>query len=350
MKAILLLVLSFACGAHADLEYRDYKPTYKVVKNGEKDGTPGTNITMPLFLEDKNNPGVASKINHILFTNTLGIRPPTTPDAKEADVMVVEDDDFYSYVVARNDDSVVAVEIHSEGCRASCGASNAYYNFDAKSGRQIHISSLFSKESSKKISSRLVAEWTKQIRNDLLEADEESLVRECIEHMKTNYGKGTPYVGFDYLIGKEGITFRRGSCWKHDGPYSTDLLIASLQDLLTPYGKGIYQLAPYTNQPTHPYGQVFDGEIGGKYKIKMTLVESYPSASYLEGSYFYEKYKTPIRLVAFIKGHTLEISERDDMDRETGNKIFAKATADGYKGHWEGKDKKLSFAIRFGVP
>jgi hypothetical protein len=56
------------------------------------------------------------------------------------------------------------------------------------------------------------------------------------------------------------------------------------------------------------------------------------------------------RLLAFIKRDALEISERDDADRETGNKIFAKATANGYTGHWEGKDKKLSFAIRFGTP
>lgn len=350
MKEIILLVLSFACSAHAALEYRDYKPTYKVVKYGENDGKPGTNITMPLFLEDKNHPGVASKINHVLFTTVLGIRPPTASDAKETAVMVVEDDDFYSYEVIRNDDSVVAIEIHSEGCRASCSASNTYYNFDAKSGRQIHFSALFNNENWKKISARLVAQWTKQIRNNLLEADEKSLARECIENMKTNYGKGTPYSGFDYLIGKKGITFRRGSCWKYDGSYSTHLPIASLQDLLTPYGNGIYQLAPYTYQPTHPYGQVFDGEIGGKYKIKMTLVEPYPSAGYLHGSYHYEKYKTPIRLVAFIKRDALEISERDDADRETGNKIFAKATANGYTGHWEGKDKKLSFAIRFGTP
>lgn len=350
MKAIILLVLFFACSAHAALEYRDYKPTYKVVKYGEKDGKPGTNITMPLFLEDKNHPGVASKINHFLFLNGLGIRPPTASDAKETDVMVVEDDDFYSYEVVRNDDSVVAIEIHSEGCRASCSTSNTYYNFDAKSGRQIHLSALFNNESSKKISSRLVAQWTKQIRNNLLEADEKSLARECVENMKTNYGKGTPYNSFGYLIGKEGITFRRGSCWKYDGPYSTHLPITSLQDLLTPYGKGIYQIAPYTYQPTHPYGQVFDGEIGGKYKIKMTLAEPYPGAGYLHGSYYYEKYKTPIRLVAFIKGDALEISERDDADRETGNKIFAKATANGYTGHWEGNDKKLSFTIRFGAP
>jgi hypothetical protein len=38
MKAIFLLVLFFACSAHAALEYRDYKPTCKVVKYGDKDG------------------------------------------------------------------------------------------------------------------------------------------------------------------------------------------------------------------------------------------------------------------------------------------------------------------------
>lgn len=296
--------------------------------------------------KDENSKKIAKKINSILSTfapHELTSAPPETGgnDASKT---------YYSVEVIRNDSKVVSVLIHSEGCEASCASNNDHYNFDASTGQYIHVSSLFTHAGMAKISSKLIKKWTQQLREDAKGQALDNLVDECVDSMQTNYGKGTPYMGYDFEMGPKGITFVGAYCTKIMSSYTVSMSYQEMVNYLSKYGRSVFSKNATIDQPMHPFNQIFNGSIGGKYPIKMFLFEPYPSAGYLDGYYLYAKYNKPIHIIGFYKNNILKIQEKNDKDDDTGAKIIAKPTKKGFGGYWEDNNKKLKFSVVVGYP
>lgn len=306
---------------------------------------------------------VANRINSILFH---GAFPPASEPETSA-INEAEPGVFISSEVFRNDAKVIGVLIHEEGCAASCSASNNHSNFDAKTGQYIHVSSLFTAAGMAKVSLKLIESWEKQIREDAkIEASSDvwaegciensvnvcldGLVKECIGHMKTNYDKGTPYMGYDFMIDTKGMTFVGAYCTKTMSSYPAGVSYQEISEYLSEYGKSLFSENTTIEQPIHPYNQILDGAIGEKYKIKMYLFEPYPSAGYLEGWYVYTKHNKPITILGEYKDNTLTVQEMNADHQPAGPKIVAHPTKDGFVGHWEGDNKKLKFSTVVGRP
>ena len=306
---------------------------------------PNTDISY--FVGKGEDSKVAEKINAILRRGPppgITSTPPETGDNETSN-------SYYSIEAIRNDAKVVSVLIRSEGCAASCSSNNDHYNFDARTGEYIHVSSLFTQAGMAQISSRLIKSWTQQIRKDAqTDAPSDSWVDECVERMKTNYGKGTPYMGYDFVLGPKGATFVGAYCTKTMSSYPASMSYQEMFSYLSEYGKNLFSKNATINQPMHPFNQIFTGTIGGKYPIKMFLFEPYPSAGYLEGYYLYTKHNKPINIVGFYENNTLIIQEKDEKDQNTGAKITAHPSKNGFDGYWEGNNKKLKFSVIVGYP
>lgn len=315
---------------------------------------PNSNL---IYFSGKEN--VSKRINLILF--------PPTPEPETTDANDVVDGPSDSSEVIRNDAKVVVVNIHSEGCAASCSSSNTHYNFDAKTGQYIHFSSLFTPAGMSKVSLKLIKSWKKQIREDakeLVSSDIwapgcikdgvngclDGLVNECFQRMETNYDEGTPYMGNDFEISLKGLIFSRESCINNHGYYDANVSYQEISEYMSEYGKSLFSRNAITDQPMHPYNKILEGAIGDKYKIKMYLLLPYPSADYIDGWYVYTKHNKPITIFGKYKDNTLTIQETDAVHNPVGPKIVAHPTKDGFIGYWEGNGKRLKFSTFVGQP
>ena len=340
--------------ADAALLVEDYPPVPATKITGVKSKT-----SMPFlpFFSGTNDieKKAAAKINEILFLTKLSRPPLKASDSMKPlydNISSIEEvDDVsssgdYSYEVLRNDEKVISVNLHEESCAASCGTNNYHYNFDARTGRYIHVSSLFTRSGLQKVSSILIKEWAADIRNDAA-GDElsEEMVKECISNMRTNYNQNTPYTGYDFVIDKGGINFVGAYCTKIVSNYPAALSYKKISNLLSAYGKSLFSNDASIEQPVQPFGQIFEGVIGEKYPIKMALIEPYPSAGYLEGYYLYKKYNKPIRISGTYTNGVLVLQETDATAKPTGPKITAFPTANGFSGYWDGNNKKLKFSV-----
>jgi hypothetical protein len=321
------------------------------------------NADISYFIGKGEDSKVAEKINAILHIGPLHEITSIPPEANDNDASKSS----YSNEVIRNDAKVVLVKVVTEGCAASCWTNNDHYNFDAKTGEYIHVSSLFTQAGMAHVSSRLIKKWTQQIREDAkayasgdswadgciengINTCLDGLADECIGRMKTNYDKGTPYMGYDFEMGPKGVTFVGAYCTKTMSSYPASLSYQEMFSYLSEYGKSLFSKNATINQPMHPFNQIFSGTIGGKYPIKMFLFEPYPSAGYLQGYYLYTKHNKPINITGFYENNTLLIQEKDEKDQNTGATITAQPTKNGFDGYWEGNNKKLKFSVVVSYP
>jgi hypothetical protein len=302
---------------------------------------------------------VSKRINSILFQGKFP--PEPVPEDQAVDGSSIQSE------VVRNDAKVIVVKFHLEGCGASCSSSNHYYNFDARTGQFIHYSSLFTPVGLSKMSLKMIKSWKKQIREDAKDAALSDvwaqgciedgvngcligLLKECFQRMDTNYDKGTPYMGNDFEITGNGLTFTRESCINKYNFYTAGATFQDAAEYLSKYGKSLFSNGVITDQPMHPYNQILDGTIGEKYKIKMYLFEPYFAAGYIEGWYVYTKHNKPIGIFAEYKDNTLTIQEKNEEGKFSGAKIIANPTKEGFVGYWEGDGKKLKFSTVIGQP
>lgn len=322
---------------------------------------PDTGISY--FINKDASSKVANRINAILRIGPYREITSPPPEANDADAM----NSSYSNEIIRNDSKVVSVNVVTEGCAASCWVNNNHYNFDAKSGEYIHVSSLFTEAGMAQASSKLIKKWTKQLREDAkyhasgdgwvdgcikdgINTCLNGIVDECIASIKSNYDKGTPYMGYDFIIEPKGIRFTGGYCTKFMSSYPASLSYQDMVGYMSAYGKSLFANESTINQPIHPFNQIFTGTIGDKYPIKMFLFEPYPSAGYLQGYYIYTNYNKPINIIGLYKNKTLEIIEKDESDRDTGATITAQLSKNGFDGYWEKGSKKLKFSVVVGNP
>lgn len=329
----------------AALIVENYKPTLTVKNpyNGNLDKT--SSISMPLFVGKGKDKKVAARINEFIYLTQLGRQPPLKVSEPISDVW--DSYDSYSYEVLRNDEKIIAVNIRMEGCRASCSTNNDHYNFDAKTGQFIHVSSLFTHNGLKQVSSKLVKEWSKTIHNDAPNYDlQEEQVNECISNMQTNYDKKTPYLGYDFVINKNTLDFVGAYCTKMVSSYPVSLSYKEIYVYLSNYGKSLFSTKATINQPIHPYGQLFDGLIADRYNIKMILLEPYPSAGYLDGYYLYTQYNKPIKVFGEYVNGTLTIQELNEESQPTGSKMTVSPYKNGFTGYWEGNNKKFKVILK----
>lgn len=343
MGLLLAVGSGLASDEQGTLAFIEYRPIS--INTLREQAEPTTRISLPYFLPSKHGI-VADRINHVLYSGEAAVAVPDEAEAASPKTVHQRtDSDFYEYSILRNDKKVLSLEIHIEGCPSSCEVIDKYYNFEAETGRYIPLSLLFTRAGLRNLSKPLIRKWSKDIRVQLDEGSDE-----CIASMVRNYRQEGSYTGYHFLLGKDGITFRRGGCGKMDGPYSMTFKTAELGYALSAYGRYILLDGEHTPQPLSIRNQFLEGRIGNKYEFKMQLFETYPSAGYATGTYYYKKYKKDIRVVALEKGNTIEISEDQQLYSMRNQKMVATAMGAEYVGYWTDGKKKLDFRARIGAP
>lgn len=202
---------------------------------------------------------------------------------------------------------------------------------------------------------RIAIPWP-QPRNDGKQDDEEARITEtiqmyqyCLDSMgEPSYASYYTQDVFPVKIEDASITFLFGRCSNHAmralddvGDQQITYSIANLAPHFTPYGKYLLMGGPQPALRTEPYEQFLLGRVG-QAAITFQLARPGPDGT-LSGSYFYDKYRKPIRLSGKVDGDTIELTESESTDTP---KPMIRATIKGDKleGQWIGK-QSLNFAV-----
>ncbi|VVE59232.1 hypothetical protein PIN31009_05466 [Pandoraea iniqua] len=324
-----------------------------------------------------------ARINNLIFLDMVeGPAPARYSDeiilTKDADGTSQGSSEF-GFSVFRNDDRILALEVEAEGCGAYCEHYGRQYNFDATTGRVIFASDIFTpsggakllqKNSTKRtleyrraieslnktaVANRklkgVATPWPKPRQNNRQDDEEERIAstigmyESCLESIP-DYGKYYKLADATLKIEGESITFLYERCSNHAmralddvGNQKVTYKIADLAPYFTAYGKYLLMSGPKVAPQVDPYGQILQGRVG-KAAITLYLSRRYNDDS-LDGSYFYDKYRTPISLSGKVIGNVVELSEFDSGDTPKPL-IRAEVKGDELEGQWLGK-KSLDF-------
>lgn len=346
--------------------------------------TVGFNGSLPYVVSG--NPRRDARINHSIFLGMAGQPAP----AKYTDPVKMPEEQEgptpasgIEYSITRSDARVLAFQFDYEGCGAYCEYYSDQYNFDAVTGRQFTSLDIFTPQGraalfklnnarrldeyrkviaglknlrfAKLKKQRTATPWPKP-KTAAEDAEEDSRIIEsidmyqrCMDSMRApDYASYYTKEAFPIKIENESITFLFGRCSNHAmhsldevGDQAITYTIAELAPHLTPYGKYLLMGGPQVALPVEPYQQFLFGRVG-QAAITFDLSRPGPDGA-ITGSYFYNKYRKPIRLSGQVNGNTIELTETESTDTP---KPLIRATIKGDKleGQWIGK-QTLDFSV-----
>ncbi|MEK8034159.1 hypothetical protein AACH06_25315 [Ideonella sp. DXS29W] len=326
-------------------------------------------IKMPFVIAEP--PAAGMRINTRLFIEQFGMPPPPRPGESFSPPvdLLPEGTASLEFQLVRNDERVLAVSLTIEGCGAYCETYEQVYNFDARTGRLLLPSDLFSpsgwqaagrrfaKEREQRYVSQLkalkkeLAEARKShaqadVVNDLNERIE--LNQGCLEGARevvkqSQQGAETLHYASLSLEGAGVVTIHTGRCSAHVnralddvGEVSVKFRTAELQPLLSPYGRALVLNQGDAPAPASPFGQILRGQIGGA--PVTVMLETPQTDGSVAGRYYYDKYGRMIPIAGRLQGQTLELTEETD-----GKKAQLSLTLQGASltGAWQGQGKTV---------
>jgi hypothetical protein len=331
-----------------------------------------TDGEMPFVVAD--DARVANRINVPLYLDILRRGPPAKlqdgiPKKKVAENERPPTD--VGFKVSRSDERVVSITISAEGCGAYCENYSTPYNFDAATGRYLTTTDLFSAAGNNAIKRQLDAFVVARVNKEIArlralvakiekkgagENEDAAASLDAIE-MYQGCAKSAAdpemdkYRNFDeekFSIGKDGVSFIVGRCSNHAmraldelGEHVKLFTFKELSAHLSEYGAMVLESGKKVAAPAHPFNQVLVGKVG---QSPITVwLGSRRADGEIGGYYYYDKFRTPIRLFGKVKGNVLEVDENDGSDRQTTPKIRATLTGDSLKGQWMGNGKQIAF-------
>ncbi len=315
------------------------------------------------------DPAIAARINALIGNADEGGEIETKPVASDgqlylADAAVArikQTTESLDYAIERNDDRVLTISIDGEYCSAYCEQSTEYLSFDARTGERLTLANLFAPNAVATLGKRIAASRLARIDRQIAQLKSGKINGRPPEDVETavdmydrcRQSHGAPdadsssYLAYDGLnIGAHTLTFVHDRCSPHViralddiGEFMTVFAFNELKPYLSDYGKTLLLLPDSTSGPVGPFSKILHGHIGGRLAITMNL--ELGGSDFVTGTYFYDKYRIPIRVNGQRHGATLALTEieSDDTPRPT-----MKLGIDGskLKGTWKGKS---SFAF-----
>ncbi len=322
---------------------------------------------------------VAARINHAVFLDTIDMAAPLklsdgVRDRKKTEGLEPISD--INYQVLRNDARLLVLAVEYEGCGAYCEHREINFNFDAATGRSLLYSDLITAAGREKLDRQLEARRVARVNAEIarlragiqaaqkklppkakenrLEPEDAEAVIEmyqgCIKLMTDpENAKYRTIDGDSFRIGKDAITFYWGRCSNHAmraldeiGDFADMLTIKELSPQLTAYGRALLLGEGSAISAGGPFDQILTGKVGSA-PITLKLGKRNPDGS-IGGSYFYDKYRTPITFFGRITGDVLEVEETTG-DNKVAPVIRATISGGGLKGTWTGNGKQLAFDV-----
>jgi hypothetical protein len=322
---------------------------------------------------------LAQRINQAIFLDIIdmaaplrlsdGIRERKKPEGLEP----ISDIGFQ---VVRNDESLLVLAVSYEGCGAYCEHRDSSFNFDAATGRSLQLSDLVTAAGREQLNQRLEALRVARVNAEIAKlraglkaadkkvtakagkgsiepADAEAAIemyQDCVKSIQDpEMAKYRTIDGDAFRIGNDAITFYWGRCSNHAmqaldeiGEFANTLSVKELAPYFTDYGKALLLGSGKAAPPGSPFDQVLTGKVGSV-PITLKLGKRSPDGS-IGGSYFYEKYRSPIAFFGKLSGDTLEVDETTD-DGKSAPKIRVTIRGERLVGRWTGGGKDLAFEV-----
>jgi len=262
-----------------------------------------------------------------------------------------------NYQVLTNSSSVFSVEINREYTSGKLNESSTVYNFDARTGRLIQLSDLFTTEGYQAVRKFVIADRKKRLSNYLktaknpADADATKVYTECLNSMTRDNLNAD-----DLKFGANGLSLTRKSCSDSHyfqaledeaNVYANQLSIKFLLPHLNDYGKCLLKIKSekclFSPLAALRKG-VYKGKINQMYPI--TLLITYLEDKSCYGTYFYDKYGKAIDFSGTIeKDSRLMLKKTQSDDPKSKPEVFnLKIMADGsLTGTWG--DGEYTFPI-----
>lgn len=322
------------------------------------------------------SPGVAKRINAAVWGEMLdGVPVPTTPGKtftppSGKEVQGTSSLDFKAAFIPADNPRVLSLALEGEGCGAYCENFDDKRLFDLRDGRSLVLGDLLTPEGFAAVGRRLDAErraaYRKQLRELALvakaaakaakkdaDADEDTgnriaMNKDCLEQVDSQ--PSTPWwlasEGFA-LDGHGGITVTKGRCSNHASRALDDvdqvtisIPSAELHGLLTPYGLSVVQQQGDAPAPPPGFdGRELHGRVGGA-AVTMKL-EPFKEGAETAGWYFYDKYRTPIKLSAHREGGQVIAVEQTASE----GKFDLTSAGGSLAGTWADKDRRKELPV-----
>jgi hypothetical protein len=314
----------------------------------------------------------ARKINDWLFIEQTGVLAPRQYSAKfKADGMPelvgTTSEDF---ATPRNDARILTISLDREGCGAYCESYTTYFQFDAQTGRALGKSDLFTNAGMVELAKRMRKERIAQYRQGIAvftreikaqrskklkvskeEADDlqdrldfnQACIDEILATQETNAEMAQHFEYNKLALLPNKLRIVAGRCSNHAmralddaGDIKLDLTYASLGPYLTVYGKNLLLGQGSAGPQDNVWGQLLRGTLGKGTAITMLLKNE--KTDDVQGTYYYDKFGSPINLSGTVKEQVIELNEFDPVQSKEEPKPVATLrlvrTGDQLKGVW----------------
>lgn len=348
-------------------------------KNNRGEAYAKGQMTMPLVKAkqtgDEPNAKIAKKINDRLsFIDTQG-------------------NESQRFTVSRNDDRILTIAFDNEGCGAYCENYSTWYSFDLQDGSLLTATNLFTPNGMFALTARLRREQINNYQQQLdtlgkerkaaqakgsgptgktSKAQQEiisdlddriTLNKNCLDDQRTKVKETASQQTLArfsndqisaFEITEKTFKLTAGRCSNHAmralddvGNVVLSLPYPELAPWLTAYGKTVLLNDGSAPPAERIYGQLLHGTLGGQTAITM-LIEKQEENS-IRGSYFYDRFRTPIELSGTLTGQTLELIELTEPKPGQSKKdttLRLTQTASELRGQWASKAANKQFDVR----
>lgn len=270
---------------------------------------------------------------------------------------------FYGFQKIITPKNILSIIINGEATGSYTESFESYYNFDLRTGNVINLTDFLTEDGIKQITKKLNLKVKKEINNFLVHLDKTSeddiingqlnIYTNCLENIEHN-----SIESYTYYFKKNGITFIRGRCSNHAmralddlGQFEISFSYNELKIFLSEYGSGLLNQKNQICKVKSQSGKFYKGKIDNKYPITVFFISKVYTDESLSMSYWYDKYKTPIKWNGKLTNNHFSLIEYDYYDEEKNKwvlkaKIQADLINDTIIGTWTNLETKEILKIK----
>lgn len=302
------------------------------------------------------NAAIAERINTLVFLEMLEAAPPkgdanafALPGTPDRMTPVTPD----GFEVLRQDDRTLSLLVSAEGCGAYCESFANAFLFDLANGRRVTNGELLTANGKKTLARKGWLAFAAAIRAEVaglkrkpaseLPDNDRATIRmtyeECLTRARASARQGDDIGSLRVL--RQGAEIVFGRCTPHViralddlGDFTFAVSAGDLAAALSAYGRTLLLREGDASPPASPLGQVFSGSVGGA----AIRLHTFPAESggYVRGTYYYERYRTPIGLSGqFALGDWTLAEEKDGKPLAQWS---LKPSGAAWTGTWTGAD------------
>jgi hypothetical protein len=324
-------------------------------------------------------PGVAARINELVFLRLLRLAPPVVAGATftPSTLEPLDDVSQIDFKVARNDDRVLGLAIDMEQCGDHCTQVGETLLFDAQTGRRLLLSDLFTpaaraalrdrrnqaamdaydraldalppdaattpddpddEQRAPAVSPTASASASASAHDPDMPDDDE--LRDYFSSCRSVWEDHGATIGLRFdLPATGGLLLDIDGCGGSSrlrsidvSPGALSIPAAELAPLLTDYGRRVVLGQGSGPAPASVFGQVLHGLVG---HAAITMYLDEPTTDWANGRYVYDRVRRPIELTGTFKDGTLR------LDEDGGKGFTLHFAGPALEGQWDGGGKRL---------